>query len=118
VQMATGFQAMTAVLGSGDFNGDGNADVIARDAAGALWLYPGDGHGGLGARVQIGGGWQGLTVLAGGDFNKDGTQDLIVRDGNGGLWLYPGDGKGGFLSRVQIGGGWQGLAIAGDANSF
>lgn len=48
---------------AGDFNGDGTQDVIARDSSGGLWLYPGDGRGGWGARRQIGGGWGGLIFV-------------------------------------------------------
>jgi len=54
---------MTALLSPGDFNGDGAADVLARDAAGALWLYPGRGNGLWFPRVQVGGGWQNMTAI-------------------------------------------------------
>lgn len=30
-----------------DYNGDGKADVLASDTAGNLYVYPGDGAGGL-----------------------------------------------------------------------
>ena len=34
---------MTAIVGPGDFDGDGHVDILGRDAGGALLLYPGDG---------------------------------------------------------------------------
>ncbi|WP_227878443.1 glycoside hydrolase family 3 N-terminal domain-containing protein [Arthrobacter dokdonensis] len=90
-----------------DFNGDGTADVIARDSAGNLWLYPGNGHGGWQATSQIGHGWNNFTTfLSPGDFNGDGTADVIARDSAGNLWLYPGNGHGGWQATSQIGHGW------------
>lgn len=37
---------MTAIVGPGDFSGDGNVDVLARDSVGLVWLYRGNGRGG------------------------------------------------------------------------
>jgi hypothetical protein len=130
ITIATGWGSYTGIMGIGDFDLDGKTDVLARDASGALWLYPGLGSattavngasgGGFGPRVQVGGGWQGITIAAIGDFNKDGTEDIFVRDANGGLWLYPGTGNTAspFGARIQVGGGWQGLTVAGDASSL
>jgi hypothetical protein len=50
-----------------DFNRDGITDLVVRDAAGKdakLWLYPGDGTGGVAARTPISGGWPPVTALA------------------------------------------------------
>ncbi|UOD80466.1 S8 family serine peptidase [Paenarthrobacter ureafaciens] len=90
-----------------DFNGDGKPDVLVRDTAGALWLYPGNGSGGWLAARQIGSGWNVMTAIeAPGDFNGDGKADVIARDSKGTLWLYPGNGSGGWLAARQIGSGW------------
>ncbi|KRF07071.1 hypothetical protein ASH00_16125 [Arthrobacter sp. Soil782] len=95
---------------SNDFNGDGTTDVLARDTAGKLWLYKGNGKGGWLGRVQVGSGWQGFTaILTPGDFNGDGNPDVIGRDSRGGFHLYPGNGQGGWKTRVTIGSGWQGF---------
>jgi len=47
---------LAQVLGVGDYNGDGTADVIARSRDGLLWLYPGNGLGSVGARQPVRGG--------------------------------------------------------------
>ncbi|MFJ4026897.1 FG-GAP-like repeat-containing protein [Paenarthrobacter sp. NPDC089989] len=103
-----------------DFNNDRKTDVLARDAAGALWLYPGDGSGGWLPRVQVGSGWNIMTALiAPGDFNGDGLPDILARDSAGVLWLYPSNGFGDWLPKVQVGSGWSGmtaLASPGDFN--
>ncbi|GGJ17758.1 FG-GAP-like repeat-containing protein [Paenarthrobacter histidinolovorans] len=90
-----------------DFTGGREADVLARDGAGALWLYPGDGAGGWLSRRQVGQGWNVMTaILAPGDFNGDGYSDVLARDSAGALWLYPRNGAGGWSPRVQVGSGW------------
>ena len=45
--MATNQDDLVQLVGSGDYNGDGRADIIARSANGTLWLYTGNGTGGL-----------------------------------------------------------------------
>ncbi|WP_052510752.1 VCBS repeat-containing protein [Crystallibacter crystallopoietes] len=88
-----GWNAMTAILMPGDFNRDGDSDVIARDGNGVLWLYPGAGNGGLERRQQIGTGWNSITALvAPGDFDGDGSVDLLARSSTGQLLLYPNHG--------------------------
>ncbi|MFI9610889.1 FG-GAP-like repeat-containing protein [Streptomyces sp. NPDC052023] len=47
-----------AVVGAGDINGDGTADLVARDTTGALYRIPGTGQGSFGTRARIGTGWQ------------------------------------------------------------
>jgi hypothetical protein len=109
VRIGRGWQGMDAIVGVGDFNGDGRADLIAREkATGYLWLYPGNGRSGWLPRVRIGRGWQGMDAIVGvGDFNGDRTADLLARErSTGALWLYPGDGRGGWLPRTQVGRGW------------
>ena len=55
--VATGWQQYTALTSPGDFTGDGHADVLARTSDSKLWVLPGDGHGALGTRTQVGNGW-------------------------------------------------------------
>lgn len=100
-----------ANIGNHDFSGDGNVDVLARDASGRLWLYPRNVTGGWYPREQVGTGWNSMTaILAPGDFNGDGNPDVLARDALGKLWLYPGNGDSGWLTRIQVGIGWNGMA--------
>jgi len=63
VQVGWGWQVMSAIVGPGDFDGDGFVDLFARDAAtGVLWLYPGDGAGGWLAPRLMGPGWGGYRL--------------------------------------------------------
>ncbi|WP_323958860.1 hypothetical protein GC088_09895 [Arthrobacter sp. JZ12] len=114
-----GWEGFT-IVAPGDFNGDGYSDVVARDKAGALYLYPGNGSGGWKARAKIGSGWHGFTAMVGpGDFNGDQYVDVIARDKYGALYLYPGNGSGGWKPRTKIGSGWLGftsISAAGDFN--
>ena len=52
---------MRWVVSPGDVSGDGYSDVFAVTAAGVAWVYPGTGHSGFRAPVQVGTGW---TVFA------------------------------------------------------
>jgi hypothetical protein len=117
-QIDTGWAEMYEVL-HGDFNDDGNGDLLATDPAGLLWFYPGDGARGLGARVNVGKGWQTMSLMTGGaDFTNDGRMDIIARKPDNTLWLYVGSGAGGFSSARQVGSGWGGMRtlVAGDFN--
>ena len=60
-----GWNTMTALVGPGDFNGDGKPDLLGRDTAGRLHMYPGNGAGGFGARVSYGTGWNTMTAIIG-----------------------------------------------------
>ncbi|MFF8287788.1 trypsin-like serine protease [Streptomyces sp. NPDC016309] len=57
------FGSMNALATTGDVNSDGVADVLARDTAGKLWLYPGNGRGGFLARKDFGTGWQAYNLF-------------------------------------------------------
>ena len=108
------WKAMTALFSPGDFDGDTFPDLVARDAAGTLWLYPGDGAGGILPRAQIASGFNGVPVIYSvGDFDGDGHSDLITRDTAGTMWRYAGDGAGGLLPRVKIVSGWGSLQVVG-----
>lgn len=90
-----------------DLSGDGWADVLARDTAGGLYLYSGNGAGGWLSSARIGTGWNGFNrVFRVGDFTSDGCADLAGRTPSGDLYLYRGDCAGGWLGASRIGTGW------------
>ncbi|MFJ7155937.1 FG-GAP repeat domain-containing protein [Streptomyces sp. NPDC101118] len=60
VKVGTGWSGYTKLVSPGDINGDGRADLLARDGAGNLYRYTATGHSGtatFAARVGIGSGW-------------------------------------------------------------
>jgi hypothetical protein len=111
------------IVAGGDYNGDLSADILARDSAGTLWVYPGTGTGGLGSaalgpRTRVGGGWNAMNALAAvGDATYDGVPDLFARDRSTGVgYLYPGTGAGTFGTRRSLGHGWPQTAFVGIEN--
>lgn len=58
----TGWGGMTAILGPGDFSGDGNADVLARNARGDLLLYLANTTGNMSRPKLAGTGWANLRL--------------------------------------------------------
>jgi hypothetical protein len=111
VRVGTGWNVFSSLVGPGDLDGDGAADVLARRAStGDLWLYPGNGRGGWKTPVRIGTGWNGMTaVMSPGDLDGDRVPDVVARDRTGLLWLYPRTASGTWRPRVRIGTGWNGL---------
>ncbi|MFJ9620056.1 FG-GAP-like repeat-containing protein [Streptomyces noursei] len=102
-------------LTAADFTGDGKKDLVGVESAtGKLWLYPGNGDGTFGTRVQIGTGWNAMSKLAAADYTGDGKADLLaVENSTGNLFLYPGTGSAVGMNtlgaRTQIGSGWGGM---------
>ncbi|GAA3907219.1 hypothetical protein GCM10022207_90850 [Streptomyces lannensis] len=101
-----------------DYNGDGKADVVAADATGSLWLYPGNGSGGWStSAVYIGSGLSGYTFAGIGDFNTDGYADIVAMAPGGTLRLFPGDAGHDLLTPVtNFVSGWNGYTFAGVAD--
>ncbi|MGW5395433.1 FG-GAP-like repeat-containing protein [Streptomyces sp. NPDC003952] len=101
-------------LGYGDINGDGRTDLIARDGAGNLWVYPHNGGTGtatLAPRVSLGVGWGSAdwTTLRFADLDNDYKVDILAHRSTGDLYLYPNKSSDGSMSlgagRV-VGVGW------------
>ncbi|WP_055600209.1 FG-GAP repeat domain-containing protein [Streptomyces aureus] len=95
-----------------DYTNNGSTDVLARDAAGALWRddlwnRPVEGRVETAGRTRIGTGWGAYKQIeAVGDLAGNEAGDLVALDGAGVLWHYLGKGDGTFETRVKIGTGW------------
>ncbi|MBD0744860.1 hypothetical protein BG418_24750 [Streptomyces sp. CBMA152] len=66
ITVGKGWDQYVLLASTGDNDGDGKADLIASDKAGALWLFKGTGNPSapFAPRVQIGtGGWEGFNTL-------------------------------------------------------
>ena len=88
----------------GDVDGDGNPDLLARDSAGTMWRYRGDGRGGIESSTPVSNGWQTYSQLVTpGDLDRDGFADVMARDSSGVMWLYPGNGTADLVARVPAG---------------
>ncbi|MBP2583902.1 hypothetical protein J3A78_004380 [Streptomyces sp. PvR006] len=111
VRIGGGWGAYGRLAGGSDVTGDGRADLLARDAAGVLWLYRGTGSGTapFAGRTRVGAGWNAYDqIVVAGDLTDDGKADTVARDAEGVLWLYKGTGSGTapFAGRTRVGAGW------------
>jgi GH25 family lysozyme M1 (1,4-beta-N-acetylmuramidase) len=94
--IGSGWGMFSKVIDGGDFDGDGNRDLIGVGNDGTLWLYRGlgsvtPGAGGYSAGIQIGySGWGAFTQLVTGDFNGDHHTDVLAFSSDGSMRLYPG----------------------------
>ncbi|WP_063757386.1 FG-GAP-like repeat-containing protein [Streptomyces sp. NRRL S-378] len=88
-----------------DFNGDGEADIIARDGSATLKMWTHNAGGYFNAPVNVTGGWN-FTQTAAADFTGDGKADLIARDSDGTLMMWTGRGTGTFNAPVNVTNGW------------
>ncbi|GAA4717140.1 hypothetical protein GCM10025782_12790 [Pedococcus ginsenosidimutans] len=110
VRISSGWGSFRQVVSPGDWNGDRFADIVATTSAGAVYLYKGNGKGGLlPGRTLLSNTWTSyVDVLTPGDFTGDKKPDLLARKANGELWLVAGNGKGAFTGTWRkLGTGWQ-----------
>lgn len=106
-RIATGWQTYNLLLGPGDLNSDGFADLIARDSAGRLWLHPGNGWGSLTARRLLGSGWGGYrTTVAPGDMGYGSPVDLVAITPGGEVRAYFTSGYARFSPYHVVATGW------------
>jgi hypothetical protein len=100
----SGWGVRHAITPVGDFDGDGQADLMARNSRGAVYLYPGRGLRGFKAPIRMRSALpSGSTIVPVGLWNKDGAPDVLVRTRTGQLLLYPGNGPGGLDDPKAIG---------------
>ncbi|EYT80157.1 hypothetical protein CF54_27090 [Streptomyces sp. Tu 6176] len=89
-----GWNSMKQLAAPGDMTGDGKADLLARDGARTLWLYPGNGKGAFGTRKKLPYSWPAdEPVIATGDVDGDGRSDLMRPIGYQ-VFVFHGNGKG------------------------
>jgi hypothetical protein len=92
----------------GDFDGDGNADLIVSNNSNTFYEYSGSPSGTLrlqGTFVAP----TGVLTLAAADVNHDGKIDLLFWGGDNNLWVWLGNGDGTFTAGPATpmgGGGW------------
>jgi FG-GAP-like repeat len=106
---------------AGDFNADGNVDVVASHDMNAVSVRLGGGNGTFptGTKVPVEGNPRAVAV---GDFNSDGNEDFVVTDaaksGPGAAHIRLGDGAGRFRpgADLTVGFGPRDVAVA-DFNS-
>ncbi|MFD9030760.1 FG-GAP repeat domain-containing protein [Streptomyces sp. NPDC059567] len=80
---------------TGNIVGAPAGDLVARDAAGVMWLYLGKGDGTFAPRIRIGAGWGGYSHIIGiGDADHDGRPDLFATNATDtNTYLYKGTGS-------------------------
>jgi hypothetical protein len=103
-------------VATGDFTGDGNADVIV--AGTGVAVLRGKGDGGFLAPLQNSASGPNHTAVATADFNSDGKLDAVVTDGDSGtvsLMLGNGDGTLDYAGAFATGASPSGIAV-GDFN--
>ncbi|MFE2010948.1 FG-GAP repeat domain-containing protein [Streptomyces sp. NPDC059491] len=85
-----------------DFDDNGSADLLARDASGTLWSRQG-----LGGPLKVGTGWGVYDrIEAAGNLGGSAVGDVVARDRTGVLWLHKGTGDGRLANRIRVGTGW------------
>jgi len=88
---------------TGDFNGDGNADMaVANSGSANVSVLLGNGTGGFAAPVNFAAGIAPRSVVSA-DFNGDGNADLAVANaGSSNVSILLGNGLGGFAAAVNF----------------
>ncbi|WP_426169646.1 FG-GAP repeat domain-containing protein [Sandarakinorhabdus sp. DWP1-3-1] len=116
IKIGNGWNGYT-FAGIADWDGDGHQDIVARNAAQDLILFPGQSRRGYSQiePIKIGNGWNGYTFAGIADWDGDGHQDIIARNAANDLILFPGEGRRGYSQTqpIKIGNGWNGYRFAG-----
>jgi hypothetical protein len=117
--IGTGWKSYDGLMMTGDFDGDGAPDFLARNTAtGELRLYRSNGSGGFAPTSVVGTGWNIFNGMLGtGDWSGDGHSDVLARLTDGSLRMYRGNGAGGWISPYPtIGTGWNAIRLPGEGS--
>lgn len=107
IQVAGDWSRYNQVIGGGDYNANGTADLIARGYDGTLYYFEGNGDGTFGAAQSIGTGWGVVTQFAGaGNPPNFGKSGLFARTADGTLYYYDTTGLGKLSAKILVGQGW------------
>ncbi len=111
-----------SVVGTGDFNGDGNSDILWRSSEGVVTNWLGNDAGGFStnwtyANLGVPLEWQ---IVGVGDFNGDSMSDVMWQHDSGVLVNWLGNSNGGFAANwdnapTGVGAPWV-VAATGDYN--
>ncbi|WP_306313191.1 FG-GAP repeat domain-containing protein [Streptomyces hydrogenans] len=117
ILVGSGWGKFDQIVGVGDANGDGHADLYARDTAGQLFFYPGTGvvDQPFSRPTSIGGGWNTYSQIVAG-----GGGSVLGRSLDGTLYYYAPKGDGTLNGRVQEGdkGVWSDAAQIANAGTI
>ena len=84
------------IVGVGDFNGDGNSDLLVRNDIGTLNVWEMDGNASgkqVSAKLRVSNLPTNWHVAGVGDFNNDGKSDILLEHDNGTLKLWEMNGE-------------------------
>ncbi len=109
------------VAATGDFDGDGNDDILWRHDSGLITDWLGEDDGGFAdnfanAAANVSTSWH---IVGTGDFNGDGRDDILWQHDSGLITNWLGEADGGFAANgsvlAQAGAGWS-VAATGNYN--
>lgn len=119
-QVGSGWNGMTAIVPMADLDGDGNFDVLGRDAAGNLRRYWFRADGTMAGGTIVGTGFEGFTSLfTMGDFDGDGRWDVTGIMANGDMKVYTTLATGalwGWGQKIGVGWAFRQVSSSGDAD--
>lgn len=107
VSMGVGWNGIEKLIGIGDFDLNGQRDVIGIDSQRRAWLYVGDGQLAYPVRKALAVDWTTARLIAyAGNANGDTAPDVAIIDQSGQLRIWPGDGTGAFSTPTLVGSGY------------
>lgn len=108
VAISSGWDTIDHVTGSGDMDGDGLTDFVARTTSGQLKVYRGNGRGGVVSTIYLGSGWGAYrAIVAPGDLTGDRRPDVLaIRTSDDAMLLFPGTTGGRLGAGVAVSGSW------------